>query len=105
MADDHRLDLLLAADPRLTRDLAAARLAPLDGETDASRARLTETLSAWLDHQGRTERVAPALDVHPQTVRYRLSRLRDLFGDDLDDPAARRELSIALTPVCDNVRL
>ena len=31
--------------------------------------------------------------MHPQTVRYRLSRLRDLFGDDLDDPAARRELS------------
>ena len=96
VADEHRLDLLLAADPRLTRDLAAGRLAPLDDETEASRARLTETLAAWLDHQGRTERVAAALDVHPQTVRYRLTRLRDLFGDDLDDPAARRELSLAL---------
>jgi len=96
VADDRRLDLLLASDPRLTRDLAAGRLAPLDDETEASRARLTETLAAWLDHQGRTERVAAALDVHPQTVRYRLTRLRDLFGDDLDDPPARRELSLAL---------
>jgi DNA-binding PucR family transcriptional regulator len=58
--------------------------------------RLTETLAAWLDHQGRTERIAAALDVHPQTVRYRLARLRDLFGKDLDDPGARRELTIAV---------
>jgi len=108
VADDHRLDLLLAADPGLTRDLSAARLAPLDAETAASRERLTHTLAAWLDHQGRTDRVAAALDVHPQTVRYRLSRLRDLFGDDLDDPAARRELSIAVlhrVTVCDSVRM
>ncbi len=96
VADDHQLELLLGADPRLARDLAESRLAPLSGETAASRDRLTETLSAWLDHQGRTEQVARALDVHPQTVRYRLARLRDLFGDALDDPEARRELDIAL---------
>ena len=105
VADDHRLDLLLAADRPLARDLAAARLAPLEAETDASRVRLTETLAAWLDQQGRTERVAEALRVHPQTVRYRVSRLRDLFGDALDDPGARLELSLALTAVRDSVRL
>ena len=105
VADEHRLELLLATDRPLVRDLSAAGLAPLDGETDASRARLTETLAAWLDHQGRTERVAEALDVHPQTVRYRLGRLRDLFGDRLDDPGERLELSLALTAVRDNVRL
>lgn len=96
VADQHRLALLLAADRTLARDLAAARLAPLQDETAASRARLTATLAAWLDHQGRTERVATALDVHPQTVRYRLTRLRELFGDALDAPAERRELSLAL---------
>ena len=96
VADNHRLALLLGSDPRLTRDLTAGRLAPLDDETEASRARLTETLAAWLDHQGRTERVAAALDIHPQTVRYRLARLRDLFGTDLEDPEARRELTIAV---------
>jgi hypothetical protein len=96
VADDHRLALLLAADRPLARDLAAAALAPLEGETVVSRARLTETLAAWIDHQGRTERVAAALDVHPQTVRYRVARLRELFGEAFDDPNARRELSIAL---------
>ena len=40
--------------------------------------------------------MAAALDVHPQTVRYRVSRLRDLFGDALDDASARQEFSIAL---------
>ena len=33
---------------------------------------------------------------HPQTARYRLARLRELMGDDLDDPDARFELEIAL---------
>ena len=37
-----------------------------------------------------------ALHVHPQTVRYRLAQLRELFGDELEDPHARFELSLAL---------
>ena len=40
--------------------------------------------------------MAAALDVHPQTVRYRVRQLRDLFGDRLEDPDARFELSLAL---------
>ena len=39
---------------------------------------------------------AATLHVHPQTVRYRLAALREVFGDALDDPAARLELAIAL---------
>jgi DNA-binding PucR family transcriptional regulator len=34
--------------------------------------------------------------VHPQTVRYRLARLREHFGDALDDPEARFELEVVL---------
>jgi hypothetical protein len=95
-ARDHGLDLLLAADPSLTSDLAAEALAPLEAETEASRERLTETLAAWLRERGRTERVAAALHVHPQTVRYRLGRLRDLYGERLDDPDQRFQLELAL---------
>ena len=96
VADDHLSDLLLAADPRVAADLATARLAPLAGLADGPRARLTETLAAWLDRPGQVQAVAVALDVHPQTVRYRLRQLRDLFGERLDDPEARFELSLAL---------
>ena len=34
--------------------------------------------------------------IHPQTARYRLGRLRELFGDALDDPDARFWLELAL---------
>jgi lambda repressor-like predicted transcriptional regulator len=96
MAETHRLSLLLGADRRLAREVADAALAPLASETDLSRERLRSTLDAWLRHRGRTEAVAKALHVHPQTVRYRLARLRELFGSRLDDPDGRFELELAL---------
>jgi hypothetical protein len=96
VAADHPVALLVNADRRLARDLATAALAPLDGETPASRERLLETLSAWLRHRGRTEAVAVALHVHSQTVRYRMGRLRELYGERLDDPDARFQLELAL---------
>ncbi|MEX2414476.1 MAG: helix-turn-helix domain-containing protein [Thermoleophilaceae bacterium] len=96
VAADHPVALLVNADRRLARDIAAVALAPLDGETPASRERLRDTLFAWLRHRGRTESVAAALHVHPQTVRYRMGRLRDLYGERLDDPDIRFELELAL---------
>jgi DNA-binding PucR family transcriptional regulator len=45
---------------------------------------------------GAVSPTAAALDVHPQTVRYRVARLRELFGTSLDDPEARFELQLAL---------
>ena len=60
------------------------------------RRRLAETLRAWLDRPGQVQAVAAALDVHPQTVRYRLRQLRELFGSSLEDPDARFELALAL---------
>ena len=96
MAESHKLSLLLGADRRLARDVAESALSPLDAETDLSRERLGSTLDEWLRHRGRTEAVARALHVHPQTVRYRLARLRELFGGRLDDPDGRFELELAL---------
>lgn len=88
--------LLLHSDRRLARELAAWRLGALEGLGGAARERLEATLLAWLKHQGRVEAVARALHVHPQTVRYRLARLRELFGEALDDGDARFELELAL---------
>ncbi len=34
--------------------------------------------------------------MHPQTVRYRINRLRELFGDVLDTADGRFELELAL---------
>jgi DNA-binding PucR family transcriptional regulator len=40
--------------------------------------------------------VAHQLHVHPQTVRYRLRQIHELFGDQLRDPERRFELQLAL---------
>jgi hypothetical protein len=95
-AEEHLPALVIAADPVLGAELAEQRLAPLHGLADGPRARLTETLRAWLDRPGQVQAVASELGVHPQTVRYRVKQLRDLFGERLEDPEARFELGLAL---------
>jgi hypothetical protein len=71
-------------------------LAPLDGQTPASRARLEATLLQWLRHRGAQGAIASELGVHPQTVRYRMARLRELMGETLEDPEQRFALEMAL---------
>jgi hypothetical protein len=96
--------LVAHGDEEALAELAGARLAPLEAETPASRRRLVETLRAWLDAQGEVAAVAARLHVHPQTVRYRMARLRELFGEALTDPEARLELALALrSPVSANM--
>jgi DNA-binding PucR family transcriptional regulator len=58
--------------------------------------RLAATLRSWLLHQGRREDVAADLHVHPQTVRYRMTQLRELYGADLADPDKVLELVVGL---------
>jgi hypothetical protein len=95
-AERHLATLLLSADPEVAADLARSRLAPLDELAPAPRERLALTLRAWLDRPGQVQAIAGVLGVHPQTVRYRVRRLRELFGDALEDPEHRFELSLAL---------
>jgi hypothetical protein len=92
-ADECLPDLMIAADEGLAARLAERALAPL---ADDRSGRLTDTLRAWLDAQGHHPTVAATLHIHPQTVRYRLARLRERFGDMLDDPDGRLALQLAL---------
>ena len=86
-ADEHLLALLLAAEPELAADLCERAVAPLRTLPAGAAARGEQTLRAWLDAHGDVAVAAAALHVHPQTVRYRLAGLRELFGGALDDPA------------------
>jgi DNA-binding PucR family transcriptional regulator len=56
---------------------------------------LAETLLAWLE-TGKSSSVASRLFIHPQTARYRLHKLQDLFGEQLENPEARFELALVL---------
>ncbi|HET7445945.1 MAG TPA: helix-turn-helix domain-containing protein [Solirubrobacterales bacterium] len=95
-ADDHLADLLLFESEPLTARIAAQRLAPLDALTAKAAARMRETALAHVRHGGNAVAMAAELQIHPQTARYRIARLRELLGDQLDDPDARFELEIAL---------
>ena len=95
-SEDHLLALLLHADVTLTADLVAQRLEPLRRMTSAARDRAVTTLTAWLDAHGDVGEAATRLHVHPQTVRYRLARLKEAFAGVLDDPVGRLEVALAL---------
>ncbi|SDS65430.1 PucR family transcriptional regulator [Actinoplanes derwentensis] len=94
--DDHFATLALRGEPGALAVLTARRLAPLTGLRDSQREALLVTLSSWLRHWGSRTAVSGELFVHPQTVSYRLNRLRELLGDDLDDPRIRFELQLVL---------
>src|SRR5262249_10882786 len=89
-------DLLLRSDPRLAGELARDRLVPLQALSPGSRTPPIQQPRVWLAGQGRPGRVAPRGGVRPPTARYRVGRLRELFGDDLDDPDSRFWLELAL---------
>ncbi len=96
LVEDHLREVLLGAEPQVARQLADRALAPLDGLTDAKRQVMEQTLLAWLTRWGRREEMGELLGVHPQTVGYRVRRLRELFGERLEDPEHRFDLETAL---------
>ena len=89
-------ELVLRADEPALADLRAQALAPLADLSESAREKLTETLRSWLLHQGRRDAVAAELFVHPQTVRYRMTQLRELYGARLEEPTTVLALVLAL---------
>lgn len=56
--------------------------------------RYAQTLAVWLDHFGDWSNTASALNMHPNSVRYRISRIEEKHGLDLND--ARTRLAVWL---------
>jgi hypothetical protein len=96
LAADHLAELLVRADPDLGVALRQDVLAAFDVIPPARRQPLLDTLRSWLLHAGNRGDVGADLHVHPQTVSYRMDRVRDVLGDRLDDPQSRWELLLAL---------
>ncbi|MCE6994727.1 helix-turn-helix domain-containing protein [Saccharothrix sp. S26] len=94
--DDHLATLALLSDEFLVDQLSRRALAAFAGLTVKQRERLETTLLAWLETRGGIGEIASRLDVHPQTVRYRMHQLEELLGDRLADPDERLTLEIAL---------
>ncbi|WP_406090020.1 helix-turn-helix domain-containing protein [Streptomyces sp. NBC_01013] len=89
LCEDHLVTLWLLSDPALLDQLAQRELAPIAGISATRRDRLVETLRIWLDTRGTAAHMGALLDVHPQTVRYRMRNLETIFGEQLVDPESR----------------
>lgn len=82
--------LLTALPPEAARDPAVALLlSPAHQE-------LARTAEVYLDRAGQAGRAAAELGIHRQTLYYRLSRVEQLTGLDLDDGEDRLLLHMAL---------
>jgi hypothetical protein len=96
VAADHLATLLVRADQALVAALRAATLGSFDQIPPGRREPLLDTLRSWLLHAGNRAEVGADLHVHPQTVSYRMDRIRELLPGQLDDPQRRWELLLAL---------
>ena len=87
---------LLAAvtDERLV-DYSHRHLGPLIEHDTSRKGNLVATLRAYLE-TGEQQQAAQKLRVHPNTLRYRLDRIREISGVDLEDPETRLNLAVAL---------
>ncbi|MBI4787033.1 MAG: PucR family transcriptional regulator ligand-binding domain-containing protein [Chloroflexi bacterium] len=57
---------------------------------------LTETLRVFLEQNQNLAQAAKVLNIHYNTLRYRLDRIRELLGDALDHPHQRLTVEVAL---------
>jgi DNA-binding PucR family transcriptional regulator len=96
LCEDHLCEMLLASDQALVEQLAARELAAVREMTTHRRSRLIETLEAWLEARGSAAKIAERLQVHPQTVRYRMRQLEQSLGEQLDDPDSRFAMELVL---------
>jgi hypothetical protein len=94
--EDYLVELWLLADEPLIDQLARRRLAGIADLSAAQRQRLTETFSAWLETTGTAPAMAERLQVHPQTVRYRMRKLEQALDGQLSDPDSRFALEAVL---------
>ncbi|TMD26906.1 MAG: hypothetical protein E6I92_08165 [Chloroflexi bacterium] len=93
--DDVIPHLVLAQNPRLAERFVNHSLGRLMDPKVRNRGQLLETLDAYLA-KGSVKGAATALGLHRHTVLYRLEKLKELLGGDLDAPATRLRLQLAL---------
>lgn len=91
------LELLGAIRDRSLLDRFVERVfGPLIGDDNRHQPVLVPTLEAWFQENGNLVLAAQRLNVHRNTLSYRLQRIEALTGCSFDDPHDRLNISIAL---------
>lgn len=88
--------LLVSADPAYVRAFAEKKLGAMlkyDADNDTN---FFETLKSLIDSGFRSQRCADYLNIHVTTLRYRLTRIQDLFDVNLQNNSSRFEIEMAV---------
>lgn len=90
---DHLLELLALRSPRTTARLRDNLLAPL---TEPQHRQLLQTLNALFAHHLDHAATSAALYIHKNTLAYRLRRIAEIAGVDLQDPRDVARIYLAM---------
>ena len=71
-------------------------IAPLATYDEEHRGSLVQTLEAYFNHHGNISRTAESLFVHRNTLLYRMDRIQELTGQDLNNANMRLALHLSL---------
>ena len=86
----------MAEDPAELRRFHEETVAPLLTYDEEYETELVRTLETFLDSDGNVARTAEKLFTHRHTIRYRLERVRELSGLDVNSTDGRERLGLGL---------
>ena len=95
--DDLGMERLLysISDELICSEMCDSLLRPLIEYDEKHKAQLCETLYLYLKHNGSVQAVAGELFAHKNTVVYRIAKIKELLGDDLETGEKRLYYYIA----------
>ncbi|MBN9034415.1 MAG: helix-turn-helix domain-containing protein, partial [Rhizobiales bacterium] len=88
--------LLSAADTNEVRSFVAMSIGAVVRHDAEHGTDYIKTLAAFLDRGCRSQACADAMGLHVTTLRYRLGRIQELFGIEIDTPERRFALELAI---------
>jgi sugar diacid utilization regulator len=86
----------MSEDPGELERFYEETVAPLAAYDDQYETELVTTVEAYLENDGNVTPTAETLFTHRHTVRYRLERVRELSGHDLNSTEGREKLGLGL---------
>ena len=86
----------MAEDPRELQGFYEETVAKLASYDDQYETELVRTLETFLDADGNVAKTSEKLFTHRHTIRYRLERVKELTGLDVNSTDGRERLSLGL---------
>lgn len=80
----------------VVRQFTQQVIGPLVEYDTQHRSSLVQTIDAYFDHHGNISQTAESLFIHRNTLLYRLERIKELTGQDLEQANMRLALQLAL---------